>query len=116
MALFIGLPLTRRSSSVTRFVFQVPEGVECNKGNIYIASTSPPGVIDAYYKQFQKDFSVFLKCRAEELVSGGRMVLTILGRRSEDPSSSECCCIWELLAMALNDMVSEVREYFGLNQ
>ncbi|KAJ7953041.1 Salicylate O-methyltransferase [Quillaja saponaria] len=46
-------------------------------------------------------------CRAEELVEGGRVVLTFLGRRSEDPSSKECCYIWELLAMALNDMVLE---------
>lgn len=91
--------------------FQVPEGLEGNKGNIYMASTSPRSVINAYCKQFQNDFLAFLKHRAEELVSGGRMLLTILGRRSEDPSSAECCCIWELLAMALNEMVSEVREY-----
>ena len=51
---------------------------------------------------------MFLNCRAEELVTGGRMVLTFLGRSSEDPSSKECCYIWELLALALNDMVSEV--------
>ena len=37
------------------------------------------------------------------------MVLTILGRRSDDPSSKECCYIWELLAVALNDMVAEVQ-------
>ena len=73
-----------------------------------MASTSPPSVLRAYYEQFQKDFSVFLKCRAEELMVGGGMVLTFLGRRNEDPSSKECCYIWELLAMALNDMVSEV--------
>ena len=56
----------------------------------------------------KRDFSMFLKFRAEELVAGGGMVLTFLGRRSEDPSSRECCYTWELLAMALNDMVSEV--------
>ncbi|KAK6237424.1 hypothetical protein QUC31_002893 [Theobroma cacao] len=86
---------------------QVPEGLESNKGNIYIANTSPPDVLKAYYEQFQQDFSLFLKCRSEELVEGGRMVLTFLGRRSDDPSSKECCYIWELLAMALNDMVFE---------
>ena len=73
-----------------------------------MASTSPPCVLKAYYKQFQRDFSIFLKCRAEELVAGGRIVLTLLRRRSEDPSSKECCYGWELMAMALNDMVSEV--------
>ncbi|KAL6993533.1 S-adenosyl-L-methionine:benzoic acid/salicylic acid carboxyl methyltransferase 3 [Sarracenia purpurea var. burkii] len=86
---------------------KVPEGVENNKGNIYMASTSPPSVLKAYKHQFQKDFSLFLKCRSEEMVAGGRMVLTIQGRESDDPSSRECCYIWELLALALNEMVSQ---------
>ncbi|KAK7859832.1 salicylate carboxymethyltransferase [Quercus suber] len=64
-----------------------------NKGNIYLASTSPPSVLRAYYEQFQRDFSMCLNCRAEELMAGGGMVLTFLGRRSEDPSSKECCYI-----------------------
>ncbi|KAK2998870.1 hypothetical protein RJ639_022880 [Escallonia herrerae] len=72
-----------------------------------MASTSPPCVVKAYYDQFQTDFSMFLKYRSQELVTGGRMVLTLLGRRSDDPTSKECCYIWELLAMALSDMVSE---------
>ena len=62
----------------------------------------------AYYEQYQRDFSLFLKCRAEELVEGGRMVLTFLGRRSDDPSSKDGCYIWELLATALSDMVLQV--------
>ncbi|KAK6258295.1 hypothetical protein SCA6_012769 [Theobroma cacao] len=95
------------SSYSLHWLSQVPEGLESNKGNIYIANTSPPDVLKAYYEQFQQDFSLFLKCRSEELVEGGRMVLTFLGRRSDDPSSKECCYIWELLAMALNDMVFE---------
>ena len=66
-------------------------------------------MLKAYYEQFQGDFSMFLRCRSEELLGGGTMVLTFLGRRSEDPSSKECCYIWELLAVALNDMVSEVQ-------
>ncbi|KAI3669576.1 hypothetical protein L6452_40822 [Arctium lappa] len=41
------------------------------------------------------------------MVNGGHMVLTILGRRSDDPISKECTYVWNLLAMALNDMVSE---------
>ena len=73
-----------------------------------MSTTSPPSVIKAYHQQFKSDFSMFLKCRADEMVGGGRMVLTILGRRNEDPCSKECCYIWELLAMALNDMVIEV--------
>ncbi|KAI3726515.1 hypothetical protein L1987_66313 [Smallanthus sonchifolius] len=85
----------------------VPEMINTNKGNIYMSTTSPPSVIKAYYEQFQRDFTMFLKCRAEEMVSGGRMVLTILGRKSDDPCSKECCYVWDLLATSLNDMVAQ---------
>nr|UMB49615.1 salicylic acid methyltransferase [Oenothera biennis] len=96
------------SSYSLMWLSQVPQGIEGNNNrNIYMASTSPQKVLDAYYNQFKNDFGMFLKCREQELVPGGRMVLTILGRRSEDRASNECCCIWELLAMALNEMVFE---------
>ncbi|KAK3418770.1 salicylate carboxymethyltransferase [Eucalyptus grandis] len=95
------------SSYSLMWLSQVPQGLEGNKGNIYMARSSPPKVLTAYYEQFQRDFSTFLECRGQELVVGGRMVLTLLGRRSDDPSSKECCYIWELLAAALNEMVSE---------
>lgn len=95
------------SSYSLQWLSQVPDGLESNKGNIFMASTSPPCVLTAYYEQFQRDFSLFLKCRSEELVAEGRMVLTFLGRKSQDPSSKECCYIWELLSTALNYMVSE---------
>uniref|UniRef100_A0A6N2LA11 Salicylate carboxymethyltransferase n=1 Tax=Salix viminalis TaxID=40686 RepID=A0A6N2LA11_SALVM len=86
---------------------QVPEGLEDNKGSICMVGTSPPSVVRAYYRQFQMDFSLFLKCRSEELVAGGRMVLNIYSRKSEDPSSKECSYIWDLLSVALNEMVVE---------
>ncbi|RZC49824.1 hypothetical protein C5167_018253 [Papaver somniferum] len=54
----------------------------------------------------QKDFKIFLECRSEELVEGGRMVLTLVARSSsEDPTSKECCSFWELLSMSAHDMV-----------
>ncbi|GKA77709.1 salicylate carboxymethyltransferase-like protein [Tanacetum coccineum] len=95
------------SSYSLMWLSQVPELAKTNKGNIYMSRTSPPSVISAYREQFQKDFSMFLKYRGEEVVSGGRMVLTILGRRSDDPCSKECCYVWDLLAKALSDMVIE---------
>ncbi|XP_039156175.1 salicylate carboxymethyltransferase [Eucalyptus grandis] len=95
------------SSSSLHWLSQVPRGLEENKGNISMSRSSPPSVLRAYYEQFQRDFSTFLECRGQELVMGGRMVLTLLGRRSDDPSSEEYRQFWELLAIDLNEMVTE---------
>ncbi|KAE9621372.1 hypothetical protein Lal_00032110 [Lupinus albus] len=95
------------SSYSLQWLSKVPEGIENNKGNIYMSITSPLNVLKAYYEQFQRDFSLFLKCRAEEVVEGGCMILTFVGRRSENPYSKECCFIWEVMAKALNDMALE---------
>ncbi|CAH2050610.1 unnamed protein product [Thlaspi arvense] len=65
----------------------VPEKLE-NKGNIYIAWTSPPEV-----------------SRSEEIVAGGHMILTILGRSIVDLSRKEKSCFWELLAKSLLQLV-----------
>ncbi|KAG8373224.1 hypothetical protein BUALT_Bualt11G0001400 [Buddleja alternifolia] len=100
------------SSYSLMWLSKVPGGIEeMNKGNIYMSITSPKSVINAYYEQFQRDFSTFLKCRSEEVVAGGKMVLTILGRKSDDASCKEGCYIWELLAVALQQMVDEVSNF-----
>ncbi|KAI3954952.1 hypothetical protein MKW98_004955 [Papaver atlanticum] len=108
---------------------QVPPEIENNnQGNIYISNLvhlvyqilfnplklkswlrhcCPPSMIDAHLKQFTSDFTGFLKCRSGELVMGGRMVLTFLGRASVDPTSDEGCSFWGILALGLKDMVLE---------
>ncbi|OAY63710.1 Salicylate carboxymethyltransferase, partial [Ananas comosus] len=71
------------SSSSLHWLSQVPQmrlqdGSEVplnNKGKIYISHISPPSVFEAYKKQFKRDFSLFLKCRREEVVEGGHMGL-----------------------------------------
>ncbi|CAN6687455.1 unnamed protein product [Malus baccata var. baccata] len=79
------------------------EGEGLNKKNICIAKTSPYAVYKLYLEQFKKDFTVFLRSRAEELVPGGSMVLTTMGSiKSHDP-----LCIWEVVGVKLNDMVLE---------
>ncbi|KAJ4962881.1 hypothetical protein NE237_022820 [Protea cynaroides] len=80
--------------------------VEINKDNIYLARTSPPSVLQAYTEQFRKDFSLFLNLRSKEITPKGRMVLTILGKTSQEPFGKECGS-WELLSKSLNDLVSE---------
>ena len=61
-------------------------------------------VSKAYLDQFEEDFIMFLRCRAEEIVSGGGMILTFIGSiESNNPKS-----LSEILGRALNDMVLEV--------
>eukprot|EP00261_Vitis_vinifera_P033133 XP_019074376.1 PREDICTED: salicylate carboxymethyltransferase-like [Vitis vinifera] len=55
-------------------------GQVMNEGNICIAKTSPPGVFKAYYEQFERDLTLFLESRAEEIAAGGGMLLTVMGR------------------------------------
>ncbi|XP_028771262.1 salicylate carboxymethyltransferase-like [Neltuma alba] len=95
------------SSYSLHWMSQVPEGVENNKGNVCMTRTSPLNVCNSYYHQFQRDFSMFLKYRAQEVVEGGHMVLTLLGRSSGDPSMEKSCHIWDIVAEALNQMVLE---------
>lgn len=85
------------------------EGLPLNKGKIYMSKTSPPIVHEAYLAQFRADFSSFLTARNEEMVSNGRLVLILHGRRSNDyAGSKESSYCWEFLAEAIASMVSEV--------
>ncbi|KAA8539627.1 hypothetical protein F0562_026319 [Nyssa sinensis] len=83
------------------------EGLPLNKGKMYISKTSPPAVREAYLAQFQEDFTLFLKCRSEEMVPHGRMVLTLHGRPSSDSTTKESCYAWELLGEATAQLVSQ---------
>ncbi|XP_061376377.1 probable jasmonic acid carboxyl methyltransferase 2 [Gastrolobium bilobum] len=78
-------------------------GKPLNKGNTYITSTSPPSVYQAYFEQFERDLKLFLKSRSEELMSGGIMVLTFIGREKAREIKSP----WVVIGMVLNDMVQE---------
>ncbi|PWA34533.1 benzoate carboxyl methyltransferase [Artemisia annua] len=97
------------SSYAVHWLSRVPQGIENNKCNIYMAKTSPTNVFEAYRKQFEKDFTKFLRLRSQEIIRGGRIVFTIPGRSISDPTSEDCCIIWELLAKSLVDMVKEGR-------
>ncbi|PIA52747.1 hypothetical protein AQUCO_01000547v1 [Aquilegia coerulea] len=96
------------SSYALHWLSQVPQGIENNKGNVYLARTSPSNVYKAYSEQFNKDFSVFLSTRSKEMMVGGCMVITIVGRRSSDPPSKDYRYFWEVFSKTLRDMVSEV--------
>ncbi|KAI9128515.1 hypothetical protein K1719_001508 [Acacia pycnantha] len=70
-----------------------------DKGNIYVTSRSPP----SFANQFKKDFNVFLRSRSKELVPGGGLLLTFIGRYD----TSQHISAPGLIRIILNDMVSE---------
>ncbi|XP_003614194.2 probable methyltransferase TCM_000336 [Medicago truncatula] len=78
-----------------------------NKGCVYICDKSPEVVSQAYYKQFQEDFSLFLRSRSEELVVGGKMVLTFLGRRGPEHVDRGNSFFWEILTRSFTILVSQ---------
>ncbi|KAK3155108.1 hypothetical protein QOZ80_2BG0198940 [Eleusine coracana subsp. coracana] len=85
---------------------KVPEdisrGIARNEGDIYIWEATPPSVVKLYRKQFEEDFSLFLRLRHSELVAGGQMVLTFLGRKNNDVLRGQVSYMWGLLAQALH--------------
>lgn len=78
-----------------------------NKGKVYISKNSPREVWEAYSEQFRKDMRLFLESRSEEVVAGGGMVLSLLGRSSPDPTT-DSAVLWDLLSQALMILVDEV--------
>ncbi|ESQ48897.1 hypothetical protein EUTSA_v10022292mg [Eutrema salsugineum] len=96
------------SSYALHWLSKLPEKLENEKGSVYITSSSPQSVYKAYLNQFQKDFTMFLRLRSEEVVSNGRMVLTFVGRNTRnDPLFRDCCHFWTLLSKSLRDLVFE---------
>jgi jasmonate O-methyltransferase len=91
---------------------QAPEELKRNQIPAYdidenVRIERRPLVIGAYARQFRKDFTLFLEMRAKELASGGRMVVSLAGRRSEE-LASKFTNAWESVAQILSEMVSKV--------
>ncbi|KAL6558950.1 hypothetical protein OROMI_019300 [Orobanche minor] len=98
------------SSNSLHWLAKVPPGIydeqgeTMNKKSIYISERSPREVSEAYLRQFKKDFSLFLKSRAEEVVGGGRMMLILLGRSGLEHVDMG---FWEILYQTLATLVSQ---------
>ncbi|KDP29941.1 hypothetical protein JCGZ_18510 [Jatropha curcas] len=101
------------SSYSLHWCSQVPEGlvsesgIPLNRGNICIAETSPPSVQEAYKNQFEMDFTTFLRSRAVEMVAGGGMVLTFLGKSNKNPSYRYGCELLQIIGTLLYHMAKE---------
>ncbi|MCD7463069.1 hypothetical protein HAX54_049893 [Datura stramonium] len=83
------------------------QGRSMNKGNIYISEKSPPLVSEAYFEQFQEDYSLFLRSRSEELVSGGKMVLILLGREGLHHTDRGNAFFWKILSKSLTNLITK---------
>ncbi|KAE8733158.1 hypothetical protein F3Y22_tig00001478pilonHSYRG00205 [Hibiscus syriacus] len=94
------------SSYALHWLTKLPDGLDNNKGNVYMARSSPPNVFQAYAHQFQKDFTNFLILRTEEIIPQARMVLTFMARKNADPSKEDYG--WEFVAKSLLDLVAQV--------
>ncbi|KAL4289656.1 hypothetical protein GQ457_14G017870 [Hibiscus cannabinus] len=93
------------SSYGIHWLSKVPDGLENNKGNIYMARSCPPNVFRAYENQFRNDFTNFLTLRSKEIIPQGCMVLTCIGRENPDPSMQDYG--WEVLAESLLDLAAQ---------
>ncbi|GMI70211.1 hypothetical protein like AT3G21950 [Hibiscus trionum] len=93
------------SSYGIHWLSKVLVGLENNKGNVYMARSSPPNVFQAYANQFQNDFTNFLNLRSKEIIPQGCMVLTCIGRKNPNPSMEDYG--WEVLAKSLFDLVAQ---------
>ncbi|KAL6839850.1 hypothetical protein ACP4OV_029660 [Aristida adscensionis] len=92
---------------------QVPPGLRdetntpINKGKMFISNTSPAAVATIYRRQFQRDFSLFLRSRATEVVPGGRMVLAMQGRHNECLTDGKTTLLFDLLSESLATLVTQ---------
>lgn len=94
------------SSSSVHWLSRVPDKLlDNNQKNIHLAKSSPHGVYEAYFNQFKRDFTEFLRMRSEEIIPDGRMVLTLVGRSFEDHTIKDGFYIFALLAKSLQDML-----------
>ncbi|KAK9700033.1 hypothetical protein RND81_08G212700 [Saponaria officinalis] len=77
------------SSAALHWLSQVPsgvrseDGVELNKGSILASHTSTPYIQQTYFAQFKHDFTSFLTCRSQEVVTNAHMLLSFAGRKSK---------------------------------
>ncbi|MCD7457764.1 hypothetical protein HAX54_036067 [Datura stramonium] len=91
------------------------QGNSLNKNSIYVSEHSPSEVSKAYFDQFQEDLSLFLQSRSDELVSGGKMVLILLGREGFNHADRGNAFFWKILHQALTNLVAQEEEIAGFN-
>uniref|UniRef100_A0ACD5XFF6 Uncharacterized protein n=1 Tax=Avena sativa TaxID=4498 RepID=A0ACD5XFF6_AVESA len=98
------------SSNSLHWLSKAPEDLTRNQIPAYdidehVRRDRIPMVLEAYAKQFRKDFTLFLELRAKELVQGGRMIVSLVGR--SDVITTRFFYISEIVSQILRVMVLE---------
>ncbi|KAJ6800259.1 salicylate carboxymethyltransferase-like [Iris pallida] len=83
------------------------EGKPVNKGKVYMSPASPPLVATRYFEQFQKDFSLFLTSRSQEVVGGGRIVISMIGRKRHGSHKKNELSVFEALGKSFSILVTQ---------
>uniref|UniRef100_A0A7N0UDZ6 S-adenosylmethionine-dependent methyltransferase n=1 Tax=Kalanchoe fedtschenkoi TaxID=63787 RepID=A0A7N0UDZ6_KALFE len=87
-----------------------------NRGSIHYDNVARKRVFEAYVAQFAKDMEVFLRTRAEEVVSGGLMALLVAAVPDIMPDSvTTVATEIEVLGSCLVDMAKQVHGTFFSN-
>ncbi|XP_059077714.1 indole-3-acetate O-methyltransferase 1 isoform X2 [Cryptomeria japonica] len=92
--------------------FEVPESVQQRRSpRVYVSGDFEESVGAAYLvQQFDKDFTAFLKARAEELVDGGCMFVSLPGRNEGTHMMEEqgiCGFVARQIECAFEELVNE---------
>ncbi|XP_057864398.2 indole-3-acetate O-methyltransferase 1 isoform X1 [Cryptomeria japonica] len=100
------------SSTSLHWLSRVPESVQQRRSpRVYVSGDFEESVGAAYLvQQFDKDFTAFLKARAEELVDGGCMFVSLPGRNEGTHMMEEqgiCGFVARQIECAFEELVNE---------
>ncbi|CAL5076371.1 unnamed protein product [Urochloa decumbens] len=84
----------------------VKNGIPMYAADEQLWQKTRPIVLDAYARQFRKDFLLFLESRAQEVVPGGRMILSLNTTEFPYPCNEPTQQTWDLIARILVDMAA----------
>ncbi|GJN00084.1 hypothetical protein PR202_ga17239 [Eleusine coracana subsp. coracana] len=101
------------SSNSIHWLSEAPEdlrihGIPMYDGDNDLRQARRPLVLEAYARQFKKNFKLFLNLRAQELVARGKMVISVPGTCAGDDTcqSNLQWEAWDAVASILNDMAT----------
>ncbi|XP_057868355.2 indole-3-acetate O-methyltransferase 1-like [Cryptomeria japonica] len=99
------------SSASLHWISQVPESVQQRRSpRVYVSSDCEEAVGAAYLHQFNTDFTAFLNTRAREMVDGGSLLISLVGRNAGTQLTEEQGILGNIaghLEYAFEELVNE---------